>query len=131
MGGCDIFIHSSYYEACSNALLEAMSCGCAAIATDDSGNAEIVGRDGCIVKTELSTRDINYGEFTHKDCDFLPIIQMDQKSAYEQLKRCIENLQHFKQYSLDRIQKHFNIEKQAQAYFNLMEELSNARPRRI
>lgn len=123
MKECDVFIHSSYYEACSNALLEAMSCGCATIATDDSGNAELVGPNGCLVKTRPATRNIDYNQFTHKDCDFLPIIEMDTDHAYEQLKRCFSNLQYFKGYSLSRIKNHFTIEKQAQTYLNLMEAL--------
>lgn len=124
MRQCDIFIHTAYYEACSNTLLEAMSCGCAVIVTDDSGNAEIVGQEGCLVKTYPATRNIDYSQFTHKDCDFLPAIEMDQSDTYLQLKRCLDNLQHFKQYSLDRIKKHFTIEKQAQAYFDLIVNLT-------
>ena len=125
MKTCDIFIHTAYYEVCSNALLEAMSCGCAVLSTDEDGSAEIVGKEGCQVKTRPATRDIDYSEFTHKDCDFLPIIEMDQEHAHVQLSRCIANLQHFKQYSLSRIQSCFNIERQAQAYFNLMKELAD------
>lgn len=125
MRECDIFIHTVYYEACSNALLEAMSHGCAVIGTDDSGNAELIGRGGCIVKTQPATRNIDYGSFTHKDCDFLPKIEMDREHAYEQLKRCIENIDYFKQYSLDRTKKHFDIEQQAEKYFELMKELVN------
>lgn len=123
MEGCDIFIHTSYYEACSNALLEAMSCGCAILATDDSGNAELVGPEGCIVRTQGATRQVDYTQFSHKDCDFLPIIEMDREHAYQQLKRCITDLRHFKRYSLDRILTCFDIEIQARAYFNLMRGL--------
>lgn len=131
MKECDIFVHTAYYEACSNALLEAMSCGCAAIVTDDSGNAELVGEGGCIVRTEPDARGIDYDEFTHKDCDYLPIIQMDKAHAYEQLKECIANLRHYKQHSLDRVQQHFTIEKQAQAYFDLMKELTSGRSKAL
>lgn len=123
MKECDVFIHTSYYEICSNALLEAMSCGCAVIATNDSGNAELIGPEGCLVQTQPAIRSVDYNQFVDKDCDFLPVIEMNQDDAYKQLKNCLENLQHFKQYSLDRVQEHFTIEKQAQAYFDLMKRV--------
>jgi glycosyltransferase involved in cell wall biosynthesis len=120
----DIFIHTSYYEACSNALLEAMSLGCAVICTDDSGNAELVGKSGCIVKTVPASRDIDYTSFTHKDCDFLPKIQMDRDSAYTQLKRCIDNLLEFKTYSINRTASKFDIRNKAQEYLDVMLQLT-------
>jgi glycosyltransferase involved in cell wall biosynthesis len=40
----DIFVLPSLSEAFSNALLEAMACGCAVVASDTGGNPEIVGR---------------------------------------------------------------------------------------
>ena len=42
----DIYIFPSKYEACSNALLEAMHCGLPAIACHSSSNPEIVGWGG-------------------------------------------------------------------------------------
>lgn len=120
----DIFIHTSYYEACSNALLEAMSLGCAVICTDDSGNAELVGKSGCAVKTVPASRDTDYVLFTHKDCDFLPKIQMDFDSAYTQLKRCINNLLEFKTYSINRVTSKFDIRNKAQEYLDVMLQLT-------
>lgn len=42
----DIYIFASRYEACSNALLEAMHCGLPVVACHSSSNPEIVGRGG-------------------------------------------------------------------------------------
>jgi glycosyltransferase involved in cell wall biosynthesis len=116
----DIFIHTSYYEACSNALLEAMSLGCAVLSTDDSGNAEIIGTEGCIVKTDEAVRKINYNLYTHKDCDFLPKIEMNREHAKTQLSRCIQGLEHFRQYSFDRVKRYFDINQKAQEYIEVM-----------
>jgi glycosyltransferase involved in cell wall biosynthesis len=41
----DIFVLPSLSEALSNSLMEAMACGCCAIASDTGGNPELV-RDG-------------------------------------------------------------------------------------
>jgi len=43
-----IFITASRYEACSNALLEALHCGKPAIAYSGSSNAEIIGNAGLV-----------------------------------------------------------------------------------
>lgn len=43
--GIDIFVLPSKSEAFSNSLMEAMACGCAAVASDTGGNPELV-RDG-------------------------------------------------------------------------------------
>lgn len=42
----DIFVLCSLSEAFSNALLEAMACGCAPIGSDTGGTPEMIGRDG-------------------------------------------------------------------------------------
>jgi glycosyltransferase involved in cell wall biosynthesis len=42
MRGIDIFVLPSLSEALSNSLMEAMACGCAAIASDVGGNPELV-----------------------------------------------------------------------------------------
>jgi len=42
----EIFVLSSLSEAFSNALLEAMACGCAPIGSDTGGTPEMIGRDG-------------------------------------------------------------------------------------
>jgi glycosyltransferase involved in cell wall biosynthesis len=41
----DIFVLPSLFEALSNSLMEAMACGCCAVASDTGGNPELV-RDG-------------------------------------------------------------------------------------
>jgi glycosyltransferase involved in cell wall biosynthesis len=41
----DIFVLSSVSEALSNALMEAMACGCAVVASDVGGNSELVTHD--------------------------------------------------------------------------------------
>jgi glycosyltransferase involved in cell wall biosynthesis len=41
----DVFVLSSVFEALSNALMEAMACGCACVASRVGGNSELV-RDG-------------------------------------------------------------------------------------
>lgn len=47
----DLFVLSSRYEACSIAVLEAMSCGLASVVTDVGGNGELVepGKTGWVV----------------------------------------------------------------------------------
>jgi glycosyltransferase involved in cell wall biosynthesis len=42
----DIFITASLHESCSNALIEALSCGLPAIYADSGGNPELVGAAG-------------------------------------------------------------------------------------
>jgi glycosyltransferase involved in cell wall biosynthesis len=42
----DIFISPSHHEPCSNALLEAMSCGLPVLYMNDGGNPELVGQGG-------------------------------------------------------------------------------------
>ncbi|MFH0853285.1 MAG: glycosyltransferase [bacterium] len=44
----DIFISASFMESCSNALLEAMHCGCVPVARNNSSHPEIVGDAGVI-----------------------------------------------------------------------------------
>lgn len=44
----DIFIGASHMEACSNALIEAMHCGCVPVARNNSSQPEIVGSSGVI-----------------------------------------------------------------------------------
>ena len=44
MHDIDIFVLPSKTEALSNSLMEAMSCGCAVVASDVGGNPELVGR---------------------------------------------------------------------------------------
>jgi glycosyltransferase involved in cell wall biosynthesis len=51
LGGIDIFVLPSLSEAFSNALMEAMACGCSPVATRVGGNPELVehGRTGFLV----------------------------------------------------------------------------------
>lgn len=51
----DVFISSSLFEACSNALLEAMHCGCAVVARNNSSNPELVGDAGLLYS---GTKDV-------------------------------------------------------------------------
>jgi glycosyltransferase involved in cell wall biosynthesis len=44
--GHDIFITASLHESCSNALIEALSCGLPAVYADSGGNPELVGEAG-------------------------------------------------------------------------------------
>jgi len=44
----DIFITASLMEACSNALIEAMHCGCVPVARDNTSHPEIVGDKGVL-----------------------------------------------------------------------------------
>ncbi len=48
----DIFIFPSKDDACSNALLEALSCGIPAVALDSGGNAELVKDGGVLFQNE-------------------------------------------------------------------------------
>jgi len=42
----DVFVTASLHEACSNALLEALSCGLPAVYVDSGANSELVGEGG-------------------------------------------------------------------------------------
>ena len=42
----DVFVTASLHESCSNALIEALSCGLPALYADSGGNAELVGDGG-------------------------------------------------------------------------------------
>jgi glycosyltransferase involved in cell wall biosynthesis len=105
----DLFIHTSYGEACSNALLEAMARGCAILCADGCGNAEIINNPDCIVRVK------------HADTqnDVLPVVEIDRRHAYEQLKRSLQNVETLKRYSLERVQE-FEISKKVQEYIDLM-----------
>lgn len=48
----DIFISGSKIESCSNALIEALSCGLPSLAFNSSSNPEIVGRGGELFNSE-------------------------------------------------------------------------------
>jgi glycosyltransferase involved in cell wall biosynthesis len=43
--GIDIFVSCSYYEAFSNAILEAMACGCCVVGSRVGGTPELIGKD--------------------------------------------------------------------------------------
>ena len=46
-----VFVNPSFFENCSISILEAMSCGCAVVASDVGGNPEIIetGKNGVLV----------------------------------------------------------------------------------
>jgi glycosyltransferase involved in cell wall biosynthesis len=46
MRDCDVLLHLSKYEACSNVIIEALSCGLPVIFDDSGGNREVVGDAG-------------------------------------------------------------------------------------
>jgi len=46
MSAADVMVHPSLQEIFPNAVGEAMACGCAVVAADAGGTAELVGRDG-------------------------------------------------------------------------------------
>jgi len=49
---CDIFLSPTKYEACSNAILEALSCRLPVIALDSGGNKELIQNGGELFKDE-------------------------------------------------------------------------------
>ncbi len=48
----DIFISPTKDDACSNAIIEALSCGLPVVALNSGGNPELVGRGGLLFSTE-------------------------------------------------------------------------------
>ena len=67
----DIYVSVSLHEPCSNALLEALSCGLPALYRDDGGNPELVSFGGLPFKDELDILEkldrlaVNYESFSH------------------------------------------------------------------
>ena len=62
----DVFISGSQHEPCSNALLEALSCGLPALFRNDGGNPELVGEGGLPFTDEkdiLEKLEVLVGEY--------------------------------------------------------------------
>lgn len=53
----DMFISPTMNDACSNAILEALSCGLPVVALDSGGNGELVGRGGLLFSNEREMLD--------------------------------------------------------------------------
>ncbi len=49
--GSDVFITASQKDPCSNSLIEALHCGLPAVARNDGGHPEIIGRGGVLFET--------------------------------------------------------------------------------
>lgn len=68
----DIYIMASINDACSNSLIEALSCGLPAIAVNDGGNPEILGKAGELFEDERGTIEAidkvaqNYGHYQQR-----------------------------------------------------------------
>ena len=47
----DVLLHPTYYDACSNAVIEALACGCPVVSSDRNGSAELIdeGRNGYVL----------------------------------------------------------------------------------
>lgn len=79
----DIYIFSSKIEACSNALIEALSCGLPALAPNSSSNPEIVQRGGLLYSTgpdllkKLDEVTAGLNQYTAK----LPIFSIEKAAS--------------------------------------------------
>lgn len=86
----DIFISASFMESCSNALLEAMHCGCVPVARNNSSHPEIVGPAGEIfndtndVLQKIDAVAANIDSYRHKIS--LPDIKNIADRYYQFLK---------------------------------------------
>jgi len=90
----DIFIFPSIYEACSNTLLEAMSCGMPVIVNNSSSNKEIFNGNGQLFlkKEELikkinKTNLFNIKNIQNKFPNILPVDQVYLKFIKKKLRR--------------------------------------------
>lgn len=99
MAACDVFLFATLHENLSNALLEAMACGQAVIATSVGGNVEVVcdGENGYLIPPE-DPDSINNALLKVLDDETRALFSMKSKMIVEKsfsqqkLYRMIDNL---------------------------------------
>ena len=121
----DIFVMSSLFEGCSNALLEAMACGLPIIATDcDYGNKEILAP-----KRNEKVKEFSKEEFgilvpvgDKKYYDAKAPLTKEEFELYKAIKTLIEDdelRKHYHEKSLERIQ---DFQENVEQWINCIEE---------
>jgi len=86
----DVFVNSSLFEGISNSLLEAMACGLPIVATDISGNAELIQDDynGLLVSPGDSKSLCNAIECLLKDVKKAKKLGMEARKTVEKRYSC-------------------------------------------
>jgi len=92
----DLFISSSKFEPCSNALIEALHCGLPAIAYNNGGSSQIIGKAGELFNTNeellAQIQKIENNYLCYVDAINMPTIGEIAQSYYAFIKKTSDKL---------------------------------------